>query len=206
MAPAPESRLSEGESGSKGAGSRLVLASASPQRREILARLGLDFEVVVPEVDEVSGGEPEADVRENARRKAAAVSERLDGPAVVIGCDTDVVDSGRILGKPADEDEARDYLRRLSGRSHEVISALAVTGLPGEPMRIGVERSKVRFRELDEGRIEWYVGTGEWRGRAGGYAIQGFGSALVAAVEGDLSNVIGLPVPVLVSLAPEVFA
>lgn len=176
--------------------------------------------MIVPEVAEVAGGDPESDVRQNARRKAAAVSGQLAGgspgdarrPAAgrgeipaVIACDTDVVDGGRILGKPGDEAEARDYLSRLSGREHEVISALVIHGLPGGP-REGVARSTVRFRRLSEADIRWYVDTGEWRGRAGGYAIQGFGSALVAAVEGDLSNVIGLPIPVLVALAPEIFS
>lgn len=173
----------------------------------------------------MAGGDPATDVLENARRKAAAVAERLAGEheggsasgganavgaageekPLIIACDTDVVLDGGILGKPADKAEAATYLRRLSGREHEVISALVVRGGSG-PAREGIERSRVRFRELDEERIAWYLGTGEWRGRAGGYAIQGFGSALVAGVEGDLSNVIGLPVPVLVALAPEIFA
>lgn len=182
---------------------------------------------------EVAGGDPESDVRENARRKAAAVKQRLAmgddhrPPPVIVACDTDVVDAGSILGKPADAAEASDYLRRLSGRSHEVISALVILGLPPLPplppeggdesqvggatdrprsAREGVARTTVRFRDLSEARIAWYVGTGEWRGRAGGYAIQGYGSALIAGIDGDLSNVIGLPVPVLVALAPEIFS
>lgn len=221
-----------------GADYRLILASRSPQRREILIRLGLEFEVVVPEVEEIAGGDPAADVLENARRKAAAVWGARGGGGgsaggklaagagksagagnqaagggrspVVLACDTDVVDHGRILGKPADAAEAREYLRRLSGREHEVISALVVLGLPELETpargvgREGVARSLVRFRELSEERIEWYLGTGEWRGRAGGYAIQGFGTALIAGVEGDISNVIGLPVPVLVDIAGEI--
>lgn len=159
--------------------------------------------MVVPAVEEIAGGDPEADVRENARRKAAAVAARFP-EATILACDTDVVDGGRILGKPSSEAEARDYLRRLSGRTHEVISAVVLRP-PALGAREGVERSFVTFRELGEERIDWYVATGEWRGRAGGYAIQGFGSALVARVEGDLSNVIGLPVPVLARLAPEIF-
>lgn len=218
----------------RGAAGWLVLASGSPQRREILTRLGLNFEVVVPDVEEVSGGDPEGDVLENARRKAETVAARLaasaesgipqadTGARLIVACDTDVVLDGGILGKPGDESEAADYLRRLSGRVHEVISAVAVlesdfAGTPAQEkvthaqgstvgaMREGIERSKVRFRRLDEEEISWYVSTGEWRGRAGGYAIQGFGSALVAGVEGDLSNVIGLPVTVLVALVPEIF-
>lgn len=213
-----------------GAARRLILGSASPQRREILARLGLEFEVIVSDVDEVSGGDPAADVLINARRKATAVWELIEtdpsqGPPVVIACDTDVVHEGRILGKPADEAEAGEYLRSLSGRTHEVISALVILGLPnadpshsghsenevagesGESARLreGLARSQVRFRELDEHLIRWYVDTGEWRGRAGGYAIQGFGTTLVAGVDGDVSNVIGLPVPVLIDLAAEIF-
>ena len=207
-----------------GAARRLILGSASPQRREILARLGLEFEVIVPDVDEVSGGDPATDVLENARLKAAAVWRRVqadpgDPPPVVVTCDTDVVHEGRILGKPADAEEAAVYLRRLAGRTHEVISALVILGLPNPrasnggidgaiaespSLREGIARSQVRFRELAEEQVQWYVSTGEWRGRAGGYAIQGFGAALVAGVEGDVSNVIGLPVPVLVDLAAEI--
>jgi septum formation protein len=175
----------------------VVLASGSPQRRELLGKLGVEFEVVVPGVEELSGGEPEVEVLENARRKAHAV----EAGGMVIACDTDVVLDGKALGKPADEAEARAYLDRMSGRAHEVLSGLVVL-VDGEE-RGGVERTTVVFRELGEGERERYVRFGEWRGRSGGYAIQTLGSTLVERIEGSVSNVVGLPVGLLAELAPE---
>jgi septum formation protein len=177
----------------------VVLASSSPQRKEILAKLGIEFEIVVPGVEELSGGDPEVEVLENARMKAAAV--RRDG--LVIACDTDVVIDGRALGKPPDAEAARGYLDRLSGRVHEVVSGLVVLA-DGEE-RSGLERTAVEFRELDDAEKESYVDFGEWRGRSGGYAIQTLGSTLVARIEGSVSNVVGLPVGLLLELAPELF-
>jgi nucleoside triphosphate pyrophosphatase len=200
----------------------VVLASGSPQRSEILRKLGIDFDVVVPGVEELAGGDPETEVLENARRKALAVVSGegrapaggrtasvlgpLPSPPVerlVIACDTDVVLDGRALGKPGDEVEAREYLDRLSGRAHEVLSGLAVLA-DGEE-RSGLERTTVVFKDLGEDVKQLYVRFGEWRGRSGGYAIQTLGSTLVARVEGSVSNVVGLPVGLLVELAPELF-
>jgi septum formation protein len=139
-------------------------------------------------------------VLENARRKAAAAARP---GALVIGCDTEVALDGKALGKPADEAQAREFLARLAGRSHEVLSGLVLLG-PGEGQgREGVARSTVSFRALTDSEIDEYVGTGEWRDRAGGYAIQGEGGKLAERVEGDLDNVIGLPVELLLELAPE---
>jgi septum formation protein len=178
---------------------KVVLASGSPQRSEILSKLGVSFEVVVPGVEELTGGNPEVEVLENARRKARAVEP--DG--LVIACDTDVVLDGKALGKPADEVEAREYLDRMSGRPHEVLSGLVVL-VDGEE-RGGLERTTVVFKELGEAAKERYVRFGEWRGRSGGYAIQTLGSTLVARLEGSVSNVVGLPVGLLFDLAPELF-
>jgi len=178
----------------------VTLASGSPQRREILGKLGIEFEVVVPGVEELYGGEPEVEVVENARRKARAVAR--DG--VVIACDTDVVLDGRALGKPGDEGEAREYLDRMAGRAHTVMSGLVV--LAGGEERSGLERTTVVFKQLSEAEKERYVRFGEWRGRSGGYAIQTLGSTLVERVEGSVSNVVGLPVGLLVELAPELLA
>ena len=178
---------------------RLTLASGSPQRSEILRKLGLAFEVVVPGVEELAGGEPEIEVLENARLKAAAVPRE----GIVVACDTDVVLDGKALGKPADAGEARDYLDRMSGRAHEVLSGLVVLR-EGEE-RSGLERTTVVFRDLGEAEKERYVRFGEWRGRSGGYAIQTLGSTLVERVEGSVSNVVGLPVGLLAELAPELF-
>jgi septum formation protein len=176
----------------------VVLASGSPQRREILTKLGLEFEVVVSGVYELTGGDPEHEVLENARRKAHAVTR--DG--LVIACDTDVVVDGKALGKPADEVEARQYLDLLSGRPHEVLSGLVVLG---EEERSGLERTTVVFKTLSEADKERYVAFGEWEGRSGGYAIQTLGSTLVERLEGSVSNVVGLPVGLLFDLAPELF-
>jgi septum formation protein len=176
---------------------QVTLASGSPQRREILRKLGIEFEVVVPGVQELSGGDPDVEVLENARRKAAAV--RSDG--VVIACDTDVVLDGRALGKPADATEAREYLERMSGRAHEVLSGLVVRDEDEE--RSGLERTTVVFKSLDDAAMARYVRFGEWRGRSGGYAIQTLGSTLVERLEGSVSNVVGLPVGLLLELAPD---
>jgi septum formation protein len=178
---------------------RVVLASGSPQRKELLGKLGIEFEVVVPGVEELTGGDPEVEVLENARLKARAVEA---GPeALVIACDTDVVLDGRALGKPADEEEARAYLERMSGRPHTVLSGLVV--LEGGEERSGLERTTVVFKHLTEPEKERYVRFGEWRGRSGGYAIQTLGSTLVERLEGSVSNVVGLPVGLLAELAPE---
>ena len=183
---------------------RVTLASGSPQRSEILSKLGVEFEVVVPGVEELTGGDPEVEVLENARRKAHAVATGHPRPSsLVIACDTDVVLDGTALGKPADEGEAREYLDRLSARAHEVLSGLVVLA-DGEE-RSGVEQTTVVFKDLSEAEKERYVRFGEWRGRSGGYAVQTLGSTLVARLEGSVSNVVGLPVGLLVELAPELF-
>jgi septum formation protein len=152
----------------------------------------------VPGVEELGGGDPEHEVLENARRKAQAVA---DPDRLVIACDTDVVLDGRALGKPADAAEARAYLERMSGRAHTVMSGLVVLDRGEE--RSGLERTTVVFKQLDEAAKERYVRFGEWRGRSGGYAIQTLGSTLVERLEGSVSNVVGLPVGLLVELAPE---
>jgi septum formation protein len=174
----------------------LVLASRSPQRRAILEQLGIDFRAEAPEVEELTEGEPRALVLENARRKAGAV----EGDRV-LGVDTAVVLDGRVFGKPANAEEAEVFLRRLSGRTHEVLSGISLREGGGERGEVAVTR--VRFRPLAQRDIDWYIASGEWRERAGGYAIQGRGAALVAEIEGDYWNVVGLPVPALVGLAPD---
>lgn len=122
---------------------------------------------------------------------------------LVIGCDTDVVLDGKALGKPQGEVEAREYLDRMSGRAHTVLSGLVI--LDGEEERSGLERTLVYFKELSEAEKQRYVRFGEWEGRSGGYAIQTLGSTLVERVEGSVSNVVGLPVGLLAGLAPELF-
>jgi septum formation protein len=174
----------------------LVLASRSPRRRAILEQLGVEFRVEAPEVEELSEGEPRELVRENALRKARAVEGER-----VLGVDTAVVLDGRAFGKPRDAAEAEGFLRILSGRDHEVMSGITVRDAGDERSEVAVTR--VRFRELDERTIDWYLSRGEWGDCAGGYAIQGRGAALVERIEGDYWNVVGLPVPVLLGLVPD---
>jgi septum formation protein len=187
---------------------RLVLASRSPRRREILDWLGLDFEVVEPGVEELTeGSSPEELVVENARLKARAGRELAspkDGEElVVLGVDTEVFLDGRALGQPEDRAQAEARLRALSGREHAVLSGLCLLGPARERERTAVARSVVTFGALDEHRLAAYLDSQEWRGRAGGYAIQGLGSILITRVEGDFSNVVGLPIATLLELAPE---
>jgi septum formation protein len=181
---------------------RLVLASGSPQRRAILGDLGLDFEVRPSDVAEEDEGAPRVVASENALRKALAVVEAAGDGAdeLVLGCDTLVATELEIWGKPPNEDAARETLRWLSGRTHEVVSGLAL--VQRGDVRAATEITKVTFRDLDERTIEWYVSTGEWDGRAGGYAIQGRGAVLVKRIEGDYLNVVGLPVAALLELQP----
>jgi septum formation protein len=182
----------------------VILASASPQRKEILERLGIEFTVEVSGVEEIEHGDPAEVVLANALLKARSVADQVARPgSLVIGCDTDVVLEDKVIGKPLDEVRAHEYLAQLSGREHTVLSGLAVLGPDESQERTGVVESVVRFRDLTTLEIETYLASGEWQGRAGGYAIQGRGSALVAGVEGDISNVIGLPVGLLLELAPE---
>ena len=167
----------------------LVLASSSPRRRDILALLGIDFTVVEPSYEEgdIAGLGPAELAEAHARGKAAAVpGER------VLGVDTLVALDGRVFGKPADADEARAFLRALSGQTHTVHSGLCLRAGGTEHVRRA--ESEVTFASLSDADVEWYIGTGEWHDRAGAYAVQGRGAALVRAVRGDFQNVVGLPV------------
>jgi septum formation protein len=179
--------------------SRVVLASRSPQRRAILDQIGVAYEVEVPEVEELESGPPHEVALENAFRKASAVAARVSG-AVVLGVDTLVSLGARVYGKPADEADARTMLTALAGRRHIVVSGLCL--IEHGRTRTAAASTVVAFRAFDEVLIEWYLASGEWRERAGAYAIQGRGAALVAGIEGDFLNVVGLPVTTLLELAP----
>ncbi|HEX3617053.1 MAG TPA: Maf family protein [Solirubrobacteraceae bacterium] len=186
-------------------GTRLVLASGSPQRRAILEQLGVAFEVRVTGVDELTEGRPEAVAVENARRKARAAASEPDeaGPGaglVVLGVDTLVALDYGIYGKPADRAEAVATLTALAGRRHRVVSGICLIEPDGE--RTAAAVTQVGFRPMSEAAIAWYADTGEWQGRAGGYAIQGRGAALVESIHGDYLNVVGLPVATLLDLLP----
>jgi septum formation protein len=184
----------------------LLLASTSPQRRAILEQLGLPFDVVAPSYEEAvaeSGTNPAELVREHAAGKARSVADGA-GERPVLGVDTVVHLAGRIFGKPATTDEAAEMLDALAGRTHEVVSGLALV-TPGWEL---VERdvTLVRFRVLTPRDVGFYVAAGEWEGRAGGYAIQGLGASLVERIEGDYLNVVGLPAALLVRILAERFA
>ncbi|HWE10058.1 MAG TPA: Maf family protein [Solirubrobacteraceae bacterium] len=184
---------------------RLILASASPQRRAILEQIGIPFEVRVSGAEELEEG-PAAEVAlENAYRKATAVARAADGPPLpVLGVDTVVSLGVRNLGKPCDSDEAREMLSALAGRGHVVVSGLCL--IEGGRVRTSASQTVVEFRALEAAAINSYVETGEWRGRAGAYAIQGRGAILVSRVEGDYLGVVGLPVATLLDLAPGLIA
>ena len=175
----------------------LILASRSPQRRAILEQLGIAFEILPVDVEERADGDPVDVARTNAEAKARAAA-RLRPGATVLGVDTVVALDGEIYGKPADPAAARATLKRLSGRTHEVISGVALLD-PANP-QVAHEVTSVTFRTLDDELVRRYVETGEWSGRAGGYAIQGKGALLVLRIMGDYLNVVGLPVAKLLDL------
>jgi septum formation protein len=180
------------------------LASRSPQRRAILEQLHLPFDVVAPAYDETTpaGADPLELVREHARGKARSVAD-IAGDRPVVGVDTEVVLDSRIYGKPANATEAEEMLEQLSGRTHVVVSGLCLLTPGWEDVEH--ETTSVSFRELTPRELGIYVATGEWEGRAGGYAIQGRGAALVRSIEGDYLNVVGLPVALLARLLAERF-
>ena len=182
----------------------LLLASTSPQRRVILTQLGLPFDAVAPVYEEhdAPGLDPVELVRAHAQGKARSVTAQA-GERPVLGIDTAVCLDGRIYGKPQDAGHAEEILEHLSGRTHTVRSGLCLV-TPGWEL-VEDDATEVRFRELTPRDIAWYVATGEWEGRAGGYAIQGLGGRLVERIDGDYLNVVGLPGALLVRLLAERF-
>lgn len=181
----------------------LLLASRSPQRRAILEQLAIPFEAVVPQYDEeLTGADPVAEVERHAQGKARSVAG-IAGDRPVLGVDTEVVLDGRVYGKPGDEAEAEAMLEELSGQTHEVVSGLCLLTPAWEELGHAVTR--VSFRALTPRELGLYVVSEEWRQRAGGYAIQGLGGALVERIDGDYLNVVGLPTALLVRLLAERF-
>ena len=181
---------------------RLILASASPRRRELLLDAGYEFDVMPAHVDEseLAGEAPRQYVLRVASHKARVVAARhLE--CTVLAADTTVVVDGALLAKPADDDDARRMLRLLAGRAHLVLTGVVVCGPRGE--RMAVAESLVRFRPLTREQIDWYVSTGEPHDKAGAYGIQGLASRFVVGVEGSYSNVVGLPVGTARSLLDE---
>jgi septum formation protein len=193
---------------------RLVLASASPRRAELLSAAGFVFERLAVEVDERlrQHETPSEYVRRLAMEKSARALELVerstdDGPAeaghyVVLGADTAVVVDGRILGKPIDDGDGAAMLRQLSGRSHEVLTGLSLRGTGWE--RGEVTATTVEFAAITDADIAWYVESGEGRDKAGGYAIQGLASRFIPRIEGSYSNVVGLPIAAVHALLAEI--
>ncbi len=169
-----------------------VLASSSPRRKQLLSQLGLHFVVDPAEVDETVhlGETPEEYVTRVASEKARVVHPRHGG-RVVLACDTSVVVDAEILGKPESDVDAKRMLRRLSGRGHRVLSAVAVMSPGG--LRVELVNTEVDFRRLNHWEIDWYVATGEGKDKAGGYASQAIAAAFITRMDGSHTNVIGLP-------------
>jgi septum formation protein len=182
----------------------LVLASGSPQRRAILTQIGVTFTVHVTDADELTAGPPPEVVSENAFRKARAAADVIGSQLPVLGVDTIVALGAQIFGKPPDRDAAREMLQALAGREHVVLSGVCV--IRDGDVRTATARTRVRMRALDDRELETYLETGEWRERAGGYAIQERGALLVAEIAGDYLNVVGLPVATLVEMMPDLLS
>lgn len=173
---------------------RIILASASPRRAELLRAAGIDFDVRPADIDEAirPGEAPSEYVSRLAEAKARAVHAR-DSERTVLAADTAVVVDGQILGKPFDEADAKRMLRLIGGRTHEVLTAVSVFH-PGQIVETRVDVTTVEFGELSEADIAWYVSSGEPLDKAGAYAVQGLASRFVTRVEGSYSNVVGLPI------------
>jgi septum formation protein len=180
---------------------RLVLASASPRRAQILTALRVPFRVVVSHVDETIGPEEDGAVAAErlARKKAEAVAGSEELP--VLAADTVVVCEGQVLGKPASPEDAARMLRMLSARRHEVVTGVCL--VTGGAVRSGIERTSVSFASMTDEQVGWYVATGEPMDKAGAYHVDGIGSAFIASLSGSPSNVAGLPVRLVLRLARE---
>jgi septum formation protein len=180
---------------------KLILASSSPRRAEILRNAGLSFSVLSSAVDEtpLPGEGPEALVLRLAKAKAELVAARAVGPAIVIGADTTVVCEGKFLNKPESHEEARAMLQLLSGRTHAVLTGVALIRLPDGERRAFTESTLVHFRRISEDELAAYLDTGEPYDKAGAYAIQGMAGRFIPRIEGCYFNVVGLPLSRVVS-------
>jgi septum formation protein len=180
---------------------KLVLASGSPRRAEILERAGWPHEIIVAGIDEtvLPNEEPAAYVQRLARSKAEAVASRLS-EGVVLGADTTVVVASQILGQPVDDEDARRMLRLLNAKWHDVLTGVAVVRVGGET-RVAYETTRVRFAEMSETEIDWYIATREPFGKAGAYGIQGKAALFIEEIEGDYFNIMGLPIRLVYELS-----
>jgi septum formation protein len=182
---------------------KLVLASGSPRRAEILERAGWPHEIIVAGIDETvwPNEEAAAYVQRLARSKAEAVASRL-AEGLVLGADTTVVVANQILGQPVDDADARRMLNLLNAKWHDVLTGVAVVRVGGDT-RVAYETTRVRFAEMSEKEIDWYIATGEPFGKAGAYGIQGKASLFIEEIEGDYSNIMGLPIRLVYELAAD---
>ena len=182
---------------------KLVLASSSPRRTELLNRAGWPHEVLVAGIDESvrPHEEPAAYVKRLARSKAEAVAERLE-EGLVLGADTTVVIDNQILGQPRDDADAKRMLKLLNGKWHEVLTGVALVRVGGET-RVEHETTRVRFAEMSESEIDWYIASGEPVGKAGAYGIQGKAALFIEEIEGDYFNIMGLPIRLVYKLAAD---
>lgn len=183
---------------------KLVLASSSPRRKELLEAAGWPYEAIVAGVDESlqPNEAPAVYVQRLARSKAEAVAARLQS-GLVLGADTTVVVDNQILGQPEDDDDARRMLNLLQGKWHEVLTGVAAVRVGGETT-VDFETTRVRFAEMTAAEIDWYIATGEARGKAGAYGIQGAAGLFIEEIAGDYFNIVGLPIRLVYELTAKV--
>ncbi len=181
---------------------KIILASGSPRRHELLKEMGIEYEVLVTDTDESAIGKPVERVRILAERKARAAAKLLS-EGVVIGADTLVSLDDRALGKPEDAEDAKFMIMQLSGRTHQVYTGVCLYDTAEKRVHVGAACSEVTFKRLTREQVNAYIASGEWEGKAGAYAIQGLAGELVEKYEGSLTNIIGLPVEMLEKMLKE---
>ncbi len=179
---------------------KLILASSSPRRKELLTAVRWEFEAITAGIDEsvLPGEDPATYVQRLALSKAEAVAAKLEH-GLVLGADTTVVVDGHILGQPIDDDDAKRMLQLLNDKWHEVLTGVAVLRVGGES-RVAYETTRVGFAEMSEQEIDWYISTGEARGKAGAYGIQGAAGLFIKEIQGDYFNIVGLPIRLVYEL------
>ena len=182
----------------------LILASGSPRRAEILNAVGWQFEAITAGIDETRRPheQPVDYVQRLAREKADAVGAKLER-GLVLGADTTVVVDEHLLGQPTDDDDARRMLRLLSGKWHDVLTGVALVRIGGDT-KVDYERTRVRFAEMSEAEIDWYVASGEPKGKAGAYGIQGKAALFIEQIEGDYLNIVGLPIRLVYEMRSQI--
>lgn len=180
---------------------KLILASGSPRRGEILKAVGWPFETQVAGIDETVeiGEDPVTYVKRLALGKASAVAGKVER-AIVLGADTTVVVDGELLGQPIDNDDAKRMLRLLSGKWHEVLTGVALISVGSAQSLVSHEKTRVRFAEMSQAEIDWYVSTGEPGGKAGAYGVQGRAALFIEVIDGDYFNIVGLPIRLVYKL------